>query len=332
MAKIVLGLGASHTPLLTLSSEQWAHRAEADYANPKLNLSDGRWLSYPELLAEVGPRYAEEIGAEILKTKASICESALERLADSLEASRPDLVVIVGDDQAELFSPANQPALAVFHGEALTMLDKFSAPDNPAWMQQMGRAYLMDQKHTVRGAAPLAHELIEGLVDLDIDVASVASIQNPEKTGFGHAFGFIVKRLFRGREIPVLPVLLNTYYPPNVPTAKRCYDIGLAVARVLQQSSTSLRVAIVASGGLSHFVVDESLDRKILKALVERDAQTLRSIPRPALHSGSSEILNWVLAAGALSSLPVNWHEYQALYRTPAGTGVGAAFCIWGRA
>ncbi len=56
MADIVLGLGASHTPLLTLDSGQWRHRAEADYANTRLNLSDGRWLSYAELLAEAAWR------------------------------------------------------------------------------------------------------------------------------------------------------------------------------------------------------------------------------------------------------------------------------------
>jgi hypothetical protein len=330
MAKIVLGLGASHTPLLTLSSDQWAHRAQADFANPKLNLSDGRWLSYPELLAETGPRFQTEIGAEVLKKKAAICEASLERLADALAAANPDVVLIVGDDQAELFSAANQPSLAIFHGEDIVMLDKFSAPDAPEWMQQMGRAYLMDQKHKAPSAPELARELIEGLMDLDIDVASVAAIQDPKSTGFGHAFGFVIRRLFRGRKMPVLPVLLNTYFPPNVPSAKRCYDIGQALSRVLKQSATGLRVAIVASGGLSHFVVDEALDRKVLSALVEGDAQTLRSISRPALHSGSSEILNWILAAGALAELSVRWHEYQALYRTPAGTGVGAAFCIWG--
>ena len=39
MAKIVLGIGTSHTPMLNLTSLQWQHRAEVDYANRKLNLS-----------------------------------------------------------------------------------------------------------------------------------------------------------------------------------------------------------------------------------------------------------------------------------------------------
>jgi OH-DDVA oxygenase len=48
------------------------------------------------------------------------------------------------------------------------------------------------------------------------------------------------------------------------------------------------------------------------------------------LNSGSSEILNWVLAAGAMGPLPLSWCEYQPVYRTPAGTGVGVAFAVWG--
>ena len=80
MARIVLGIGTSHTPLFTLDSSEWKHRAEADYANPKLNLSDGRLLTYPELLGEVGPRYAEVARPEELQRKAALCEAALDRL------------------------------------------------------------------------------------------------------------------------------------------------------------------------------------------------------------------------------------------------------------
>jgi hypothetical protein len=196
-------------------------------------------------------------------------------------------------------------------------------------MQQVGRGYLMDDSHVLPGHPTLALELIRGLVDKGIDIATVASVANPKKAAFGHAFGFIVKRLFRDQIIPVVPILLNTYFPPNVPTAARCHDIGRKLTEVIRESPINARVAIIASGGLSHFVVDEGLDRQVLLAFESGDPTFLRSIPRSALNSGSSEILNWILAAGALEGLQMHWQDYQALYRTPAGTGVGAAFCEW---
>ena len=128
-------------------------------------------------------------------------------------------------------------------------------------MRQVGQGYLMDDTHTLSGHPGLAAELIVGLVDRGVDLATVAQVDAPGKAGFGHAFGFIAKRLFRGRAIPMVPLLLNTYFPPNVPTAARCYDIGQMLAEVLRASASPLRVAIIASGGLSHFVVDEPLDR-----------------------------------------------------------------------
>lgn len=329
MAKIVLGLGASHTPLLTLDSEQWAHRAAVDYANTRLNLSDGRWVDYAQLLAEVGPRHEAVVTPSILRDKALACDAALDRLADALAQADPDVVVIVGDDQAELFGPSNQPVIALFHGENIVTSDKFGKDESPDWMRDMGRGYLMDEIHTVPGCPALALDLIEGMVNRGIDVATVAQVDDPRKAGFGHAYGFIVKRLFRGRRYPVVPVLLNTYFPPNVPTAARVHDMGIALAEAVEASADALRVAVIASGGLSHFVVDEGLDRRVLDAFIARDTAVLRGIPRGALNSGSSEILNWVMTAGAVGALPVQWHEYHPLYRTPAGTGVGAAFAIW---
>lgn len=332
MAKIVLGIGASHTPLLTLTSEQWQHRAAADYANPALNMSDGRLLTYPQVLAEVGPRYAEVVTPGILERKARACSDALDRLGNDLAAASPDLVIIVGDDQRELFSGANQPAIAIFHGDEIISSDKYGDKDSADWVRDMGRGYLMDDTHVVPGASAFALELIEGLMDENFDIAAVARVDDAKVAGFGHAYGFIIKRLFRGRTIPVVPVLLNTYYGPNVPSAARCHDLGRALRRVVEASTSELRIAVVASGGLSHFVVDEVLDRRVLQALTSGDGAGLRGIPREALNSGSSEILNWIVAAGAAAPLPLRWQEYQPLYRTPAGTGVGAAFAVWGDA
>jgi hypothetical protein len=329
MAHIVLGVGASHTPLLTLGAEQWAHRAAVDYKNPRLNMSDGRWLSYEQLLAEVGPIHEAVVTPAVLQEKAQRCDAALDRLADALEAACPDVAIIIGDDQSELFSSANQPVIALFHGEEIVMNGKFGDEELPDWMQRMGRGYLMDDKHRVAGSPEFAVSLIAGLMDAEIDVASIAKVDDSGKTGFGHAYGFIVKRLFRGRRLPIVPVLLNTYYPPNVPTAKRALAMGQALAAAVRAAPQDLRVAVIASGGLSHFVVDEALDRRILNAFIEGDVQTLASTPREALHSGSSEILNWIMTAGAMGDHRVDWHAYEPLYRTPAGTGVGAAFVLW---
>ena len=160
-------------------------------------------------------------------------------------------------------------------------------------------------------------------------MASVASCGEGGKAGLGHAFGFISKRPFRGRNYPMVPLLLNTYYPPNVPTAARSHDIGRALRTAIEASPDNLRVAVIASGGLSHFATDEVLDRTVMDALASGDAEPLRALPRPALRSGSSEILNWVLTAGAVDRLPHAWGEYIPIYRTPAGTGVGLGFACW---
>ncbi len=329
MARIVLGIGTSHTPMLNLTAQQWKHRAQVDYANTQLNLSDGRRLTYPELLAERGPRYKDQVTLEVLESKERACQVALDRLGDALEEARPDLVLIVGDDQAELFSSENQPAFAIYHGAEIATFPGKYADGAPEWMRQVGRGYLMDEVYRVPGAEAVALGLIEGLMDQEVDVASVAGVPDPEKAGFGHAYGFIIKRLFR-RNIPVVPVLLNTYFPPNVPSASRCYDIGRKLRAVIEAMPGDLSVAVVASGGLSHFVVDEELDLRVIEALRNKDVNMLRGIARSALKSGSSETLNWVLTAGAVDFLPLQWVEYQALYRTDAGTGVGAAFCVWG--
>jgi 3-O-methylgallate 3,4-dioxygenase len=93
--------------------------------------------------------------------------------------------------------------------------------------------------------------------------------------------------------------------------------------------SSDARVAIIASGGLSHFVVDEELDRRFLSALQRSDSDALGALPRGQLRSGNSELLNWIAAAGALEGRPLTVVDYIPGYRTPAGTGTGMAFVYW---
>jgi hypothetical protein len=204
------------------------------------------------------------------------------------------------------------------------------APVIPAWADKVTKGWAVDDTHRFPGAHAFGLQVIEQLLERDVDVGACGEVADPDKAGFGYAFGFIALRLFR-KPTPMLPILLNTYYPPNVMSARRCYDVGRALASAIEAVPGDLRVAVVASGGLSHFVVDEDLDRKVLGAIETKDAGALRGLPRPALNAGSSEILNWVVTAGALEKVPVKWLEYVPLQRTPAGTGVGAAFTCWRR-
>ncbi|WP_176596780.1 MULTISPECIES: hypothetical protein [Sphingobium] len=330
MAEIVLGIGAAHSPLLAIDWEEWQRRAEADFHNPELNLSDGRFLSYEELASENGAPYASLATAQQFEQSAGRSQAGLDRLADALEASAPDVVVVVGDDQGELFSLANTPAMSIYYGDDILTNDHWGRDDKPVWMREMAKGYAMDRIHRFPAAPDLARQVIDGLMDRHVDVGAAAHVDDPAKAGFGHAFGFIAERLFRGRQIPILPILLNTYFPPNVMRADRAFRIGRKLRGAIEGAADGVRVAVVASGGLSHFVVDEALDRKVLAGLEPGQDHLLRDVPPEALHSGSSEILNWIMTAGAVEHLPLSWTEYEPVRRTPAGTGVGLAFACWG--
>ena len=97
----------------------------------------------------------------------------------------------------------------------------------------------------------------------------------------------------------------------------------------MRSAPGSARVGILASGGLSHFTVDEELDRGVLDACTRNDGEALCSIPAAKLNSGSSEIRNWITVAGAAEHLKTAWQEYIPCYRSAAGTGCGMGFAVW---
>lgn len=330
MAKIVLGAGTSHTPLLALDGHEWIDRARDDYRNQRLNLSDGTWVSYDQLSERTGDRYADIATPAHFVSKSIAAQSALDRMADDIEAAAPDVIVIIGDDQDELFSKNSMPAFAVFYGDEIVTHEHevLALANRPSWADKVTRGWAVDAIHRFPGERNFALDLISGLLDRDVDVAACGVVENPEIAGFGHAYGFVLMRLMR-RPVPVVPILLNTYFPPNVLSPRRCVAVGRAIREAIEAMPSSARVAIIASGGLSHFVVDEELDKHVLKAMETGRLDELQTLPREALNSGSSEILNWVMTAGAVEHLAHQWTEYIPVQRTPAGTGVGMGFAVW---
>src|SRR6202012_731642 len=114
------------------------------------------------------------------------------------------------------------------------------------------------EEHTPRNYpvdAGLARHLIDELIEREFDVA--ASDRVPDGDGEGHAIGFVHKRIMR-EIVPIVPVCINTYYPPNQPTPRRCYRLGQALRAAVENYPGDARIGIIGSGGLSPFVVDEA--------------------------------------------------------------------------
>jgi hypothetical protein len=105
--------------------------------------------------------------------------------------------------------------------------------------------------------------------------------------------------------------------------------LGRAVRRAIESWESDARVAVVASGGLSHIVMDEDLDHYVIDAFQTKNVEALQAIPRPKLKGGTSEILNWVTVAGVMEDAPITLAGYQPGYRSAGATGCGMAFAYW---
>jgi len=330
MARIVLGLATSHTPQLSTTTDWWDDHAGRDRRNPNLLGRDGELHTYDELAAvadwAVPP---ERLTPGAWSGFYERAQAALAVLAKELASTAPDVVVVIGDDQAELFLDDGTPTFAVFHGPEIRDLPQTEAKlaSMPAGMRAASWAAHSDEGESYPVPAELGRHVIEALAMEEFDVTALT--RQPEGRSVGHAFTFPRRRLMERRVIPMLPVALNTYYPPNVPSPRRCYHFGRSLRRAIESYPEDLTVAVVASGGLSHFVVDEQLDRRVLDGLRSRDVESLTTIPRRYMRSGTSESLNWIAAGGALEHLDMEEVDYVAAYRSPAGTGVGMAFALW---
>ena len=333
MARITLGIGTSHTPMLNVEVEDWRRFEDLDRRRSHLH-KDGRPATYDELLAVAPLSLQAELAPEKLTKRHAEAMAALDRLHQTLIAAKLDVVVIVGDDQKEIYHDDHMPSVLVYRGETIANVPNRTPTTDPdvAWRpdwakRASARYYEESETRHYPVHARLANHLIAGLIDREFDVASANAL--PEGEGEGHAFGFVHQRIMKGAAIPVVPVFLNTYYPPNQPSPQRCYKLGQAIRDTIEGYPEDLRIGIVASGGLSHFTIDEALDGEVIRALREKDAAALQSLPRAQLNSGSSEIRNWICAAGALEQLDLQWVHYAPGYRTPAGTGTGLCFGHW---
>ena len=344
MAKVVLGIGTSHSPVLSTPPELMPAYAARDRGNKQLlKPPHGTLLSYDDLLAQAGPETVEEGSRPDFQGQYERYQKAIAGLAESVAQADPDVLVIFGDDQEELYFDDNMPAISIYWGETIPWLPRRSvgAASPSAWgYGDTEMDYPVDSE--------LARYLIEALMDADFDVGQsrylndeygghvgpagyIADTWTTEKRRHGlvHAYGFVLRRILNGKLIPIVPITQNTCYPPNQISSRRSYALGRALRRAIESWTGDKRVAVAGSGGLSHFVVDEELDRLALNVMRDRNAEAIAALPRERMMSATSEINNWIAAAGALEHLQMDLLDYVPARRTPAGTGGGWAFARW---
>ena len=330
MAKIAFGAGTSHTPMLLASDETLTRFVETD-RNIKHRDKEGRPVTYGDLLEKADPKLANMVAPEHLVARQNVARDAAAHLRKAIVAAKLDALIVIGDDQNESYREDCRPTFAIYYGETIrysnTQHETYS--HFPDWYIKNRAAFFEpDKPRDYPVHAALGSHLISSLNAAEFDVASSKCL--PEGEGEGHAIAYVHRHVLDAQNpVAVVPIFLNTYYEPNRPAPRRCYRFGQALKAAVESFPGSDRVGILASGGLSHFLVDEDLDRAILKALADKNAGFLQSLPWNKLHAGSSEILNWVAVAGALEDLELNWFEYVPGYRTPAGTGTGLSFATW---
>ena len=336
MAEIVFGFGTSHGPLLATPPHEWDLRANVDRKNKALAFGAGTYNFEQLYDLRKEHQFEKQNTIEVRRERDARCQHQLDVLGQRLGAINPDTLIIVGDDHHEWFLNDIQPAFSIFYGKEI-----FNRALTPAEEQQKianGGGYAMKLYYPPKDEiypcpSALAAHVISSTIQDGFDTTALG--EQPNDAGvprqLGHSYGFIYRRILKSRPVPLIPILVNTYYPPNQPTTRRCFDFGRAVARAVKAWPGKERVAVVASGGVSHFVIDEAFDQRVLKAMKARDYKALVAEPEAYFRSGTSETKNWLVVAGMLAetSLDMELLDYVPCYRSEAGTGSGMAFAAW---
>lgn len=318
-----------------MPSQKWGERAVVDRRSRELHFR-GTVYDYPGLLTQ---RRGEDIGQRAtpdrMRENFERTQRAIRAMADAFDDADVTRAVIVGNDHKEAFTDEVFGAITVYSGASIMQVP---FDDENLLLMTPGTEEARDG-HTPRqpvshaGDPELGDQIISDLTRADFDITR-STMLPPGRYGnrsIPHAFGFVYRRIMSDRVVPNVPIFLNTFYPPNRPSPSRCVRLGRELASTIAADERGGRTAVFATGGLSHFVVDEELDKRLLDAVAAGDVTALEKFEPELLESGSSEMLGWLVVATAMIELglSMNLVDYVPCYRTEAGTGSGMGFVTW---
>lgn len=298
-----------HAPVCFWGPEMWPalHRAQVG------DLPQPRQVEEEKPLF---PEYEKRIRSAFAYIKRRVAEYS------------PDTMIMIGDDQGEVFGKYFLPSLAIYTGKTVngsrnTGLLKMPPEEN---------------RVTLGVNTELAEYLYHGLTKMDFDMTKLEELLPPlpgegplRRMGLSHAFARPSVEIMPNLDLPVVPIFLNCYYPPT-PSASRCYAFGRALGELLGRRKE--KTCIFASGGLSHDVlgpragwIDEPLDRWFLERLERGEGEALKNVftfDGAQLRAGTGELRNWIVIAGAVGSIRATVLDYIPHYH--GVTGLGFAF------
>ena len=328
MAKIVFGMAVPHSGMLGQAPEDWLKNGERDRANPELWFRNRTW-TYPELEAHRGAAFEPYLSLEERTARASRCRAALDEMAAAYKRANVDVAIILGKDQKEIFTDFS-PSIAIYSGAEV-----HNGPPQ--------RSVYAPDHHVMHACHPkLAAYLLETFQAHGFDLTDLFAWpenvwmeqQMKQKADYPvvpHAYSFVYHQIMGDNPPPHVPVLMNLFYPPTQPSMARCIQFGDVLREAIEAWPEDVRVAVIASGGLSHFVNDEEFDRDILGKLASYDYEGLSAIPNGWFQSGTSEvkIYSTVMKALQHTGAQMTLVDYVPCWRTAAGTGEGMGFMYW---
>jgi 2,3-dihydroxyphenylpropionate 1,2-dioxygenase len=222
------------------------------------------------------------------QSEASI--DAMRRLGKVLDETKPDAIIFLGSDHLDTFSVTCVPTFAVICGDRVI-------------------ASHIDHHYDLPNHREMAEDLLEKLIHAGFDMAY------SEDAILGHTFATPFEYLIGKRDIPVVSFFTNVYLPP-LPTAQRCAAMGKAVADVIKGRKE--RVAVIASGGMSHYPgttkypdPEYGFDYWMIAELERGNINALLDLtPTQLDESGNTEMLNWATMFGMIGEVPGELLQY----------------------
>ena len=273
---------------------------------PNILLEPGsEWEEFMQLHYSMAPQASSpRPSLEAQKKLRADAEKAFAVLRSDLEASRPDVLIVVANDQFVNFFFNNIPAFFV------TLADDVKG--------QFTRHTFHYRNHKQLGRAILKAGIERGI---DFSYGEYVELQHTQ----------VVPLYFLLPEpkIPILPIYVNTWVDP-IPTPRRCYQVGELIREVANAQRE--RIAILATGGLSHFPgsprigeIDTQFDHKLLEIMRGGKGRTLADYSlEQILQAGDSEFLNWMVVLGTVGDT-----KAASTFYMPDHVATGWGFVSW---